>query len=199
MGNAKGAYPPREDRTVVEGAEIAPAPSAPAPKTLRRTDAHADPKVLVEVLEVFYVRSLTPKVPTRAVRAGRRSDWRCGANWRWRQLAPTGAAAPTAPKSDPLVVRHEISLHGRTISGGSGPRATAVRRLLVVVEELQLEEVIPVHVHTRPSPHVGVQRAVFPRAVFPRAVPAKPPAAVFPRFDQAARVRHRATTICPGR
>ena len=76
MGNAKGAYPPREDRTVVEGAEIAPAIA------LRRTDAHADPKVLPEVLEVFYVRSLTPKVPTRAVRAGRRSDWRCGASLR---------------------------------------------------------------------------------------------------------------------
>ena len=123
MGNAKGAYPPREDRTVVEGAEIAPAIA------LRRTDAHADPKVLPEVLEVFYVRSLTPKVPTRAVRAGRRSDWRCGASLR-RQ----------GRKSDPLVVRHEISLHGRTISGGSGPRATAVRRLLVVVEELHFAE-----------------------------------------------------------
>ena len=116
----------------MEGAEIAPAPSAPAPKTLRRTDAHADPKVLVEVLEVFYVRSLTPKVPTRAVRAGRRIDWRCGASLR-RQ----------GRKSGPLVVRQEISLHGRTISGGSGPRATVVRRLLVVVEELQLAELIP--------------------------------------------------------
>jgi hypothetical protein len=74
MGNAKGAYPPREDRTVVEGAKIALAIA------LRRTDAHADPKVLPEVLEVFYVpvtvRSLTHKVPTRAVRAGRRSDCR---------------------------------------------------------------------------------------------------------------------------
>ena len=112
----------------MEGAESAPAIA------LHRTDAHADPKVLVEVMGVFYVRALARcrKVPTRAVRAERRSDWRCGASLR-RQ----------GRKSGPLVVRQEISLHGRTISGGSGPRATVVRRLLVVVEELQLAELIP--------------------------------------------------------